>query len=316
MRKLNSNDKLCIYLDQYVVSNLIECPNKLWSDIKRLLEDKHQNDKIYCPLSTPHFLETVKKRFENAKIHDEYFRSLSDGFLFKEEPFITSQLISSLIRKNNKTINTYLNKRELKNIDSFYESLNKKNKIFDEGVNLATDFTNQIRKNSNNKIEKKLENTLFETIKAINVQKFVERLEEYLAKGEMRIRPDKIGSFSFPNWIDQLLYQLTEKHRFNEKLFKELLSEMKTNGFKNIPTLNIRFSIFAYITVKKKQEIVSDHIDVMRISNGLVIADILFTDKKRKYEIQELKLDKEYKSRIYCGVESDLLEFKDYIEKI
>lgn len=316
MRKLNPKDKLCIYLDQYVVSNLIECPTGIWSDIKKLLEEKHKKGEVYCPLSSPHFLETVKKRLANAKIHDEYFRSISDNFLFKEDPFITSQLISSFIRKNNTTVKTYLEKRELKDIASFYENLNKKNKIFNDSINLAVDFTNQIRKHSKNKIETNLETTLFETVKAINVQKFVERLEEYLAIGEMRIRPVTIGQFSFPNWIDQLLYQLTEKHKFNEKLFKELLNEMKANGYKNIPTLDIRFSLFAYITVKQKTESVNDHIDIMRISNGLVVADILFTDKKRKHEIQDLKLDKKYKSIVYCGVESDLFEFKNYIEKI
>jgi hypothetical protein len=92
------------------------------------------------------------------------------------------------------------------------------------------------------------------------------------------------------------------------------LSELKLNGFNNIPTLNIRFSLEANLTVKQKQEIASDHIDIMRISNGLISSDILFTDKRRKHEIQELKLDKLYNTRVFCGVETDLLEFKDYLE--
>ncbi len=316
MRKLNSNHKLCIYLDQYVVSNLIECPNSLWGDIKGILETKYANNKIYCPLSIPHFLETVKKRFENAKVHDEYFRTLSDNFIFKEEPFITSQLISSLIRNNNKTINTYLERRELNDIDSFYVSLNKKNEIFNEGIGSATALTNEIRKSSSNKIEKGIEDRLYETIKLISIEKIIKRLEEYLKSGEMRIRAETIGTFSFPNWIDQLLYQLTEKHKFNESLFQQLLTEIKLNGVKNIPTLDIRFSLISHIGVKQKQETVNDHIDVMRISNGLLSSDILFTDKKRKHEIQELKLDKLYKTIVFSGVESDLLEFKGFIEKV
>lgn len=316
MRKLNIKNKLCIYLDQYVVSNLISCPNSIWVTIREQLENKHTSNKIYCPLSTAHFIETVKKTIDNAKTHDEYFRTLSDNLLFKDEPFLTAQLISSLIRKYNNTTKTYLEYIELRNIESFYKVLNEKNRIFENSVNSAVDLSNQIRRVSVAKIEKELEYTLFNTIKTNTVQNFVARLREYLEKGEMRIRPDIIGTYSFPNWIDQLLYQLTVRHKFDKKLFSLLLSELETNGFNNIQTLNTKFSLYAHIAVKQKQESVSDHIDVMRISNGLIISDVLFTDKRRKHEIQELNLDKKYNTKIFSGVENDLREFIEYIEEI
>src|SRR5690606_24132213 len=153
-------------------------------------------------------------------------------------------------------------------------------------------------------------------IKGLEVKKFTDRLEEYLKKGFFFIRPDNFGQRQFPNWIDQILYVLTNKHQFKEKEFKKLLKELKSNGFDRIPPLNIRFSLGAYIAVKGKQEHTNDHIDIMRITNSFFSSDIFFTDKQRKFEITQLKLDKFYKTDIYSGTETDLKEFKKYLEEL
>ena len=313
MKKIDKKYKICIYLDQFVVSNLVDKTSELWKEIKNLLEIGHQKNLLYCPISHHHILETAKKELQNAIIHDKYFRNLSDGYFFKDELFLTTQLISSLIRKNKYTLKTFLVNQPLKKIEDIYESINEVNNVFDQSINYKLSGVNELRKSLNNNVEKKVETQMFNFIRKMESRNFIDRLEEYILKKQIIIRPDNYGKHDFPDWIDQILFVLTNKHSFKEKELKMFLNELKSNGFNRIPTFNIKFSLEAYLTVKSKQENTSDQIDFGRITNGLLISDIFFTDKKRKFEITELGLDELYKTKVYCGTKSDLIEFKDYL---
>lgn len=124
MKKINVKNKCCIYLDQFFISDIIEAKNPLWIEIKNLLELNYHKDLIYCPLSAEHFFETIRKNIVDAKIHNDYFKEISDGYILKSEPFLTAQIVSSLIRKNSKTLNTFLTQASLNDIEKFYNDLN------------------------------------------------------------------------------------------------------------------------------------------------------------------------------------------------
>lgn len=316
MRKLNPKNKICIYLDQFVISDIIDGENPLWIEIKKLLELNYSIGNLYCPLSVEHFLETVKKDLGNAIEHDKYFKKLSDNYILKTEPFLTSQLISSLIRKNNFTLNTFLKTEKIKNIEEIYSQINKKNEIFDESVTYKLSSQNDLRRISTSIINNKTESEFLNAIKGIEVSNFNNRLEEYIKNKSLKIRPDNYGKHQFPNWIDQILYQLTNKHQFKKKQFKQLHLELEKNGFDRIPTLNTKFSLGAYLAIKNKQEKTSDHIDIMRISSYLFSTDIFFTDKKRKYEICDLNLDKKYNTKVFSGVKQDLIEVIELLKNL
>jgi hypothetical protein len=316
MKKVDSKNKVCIYLDQFVISDIIHGVNPLWVEIKELLEKNYYKGNIYCPLSVEHVLETVKKDIKGAVEHDTYFRKISDNYLLKTEPYLTSQLISSLIRKNNLTLNTFLKTEKLKDIENIYNQVNKNNTIFDESVTYKLSSQNDLRKILNPVKGKKTVLQFVTAIKTIEVQSFKNRLEDYFKAKVMRIRPDDYGKHQFPNWIDQILYQLTNKHQFKEKQFKQLLLELERNGFNRIPTLNTKFSLGAYLAVKNKQENAGDHIDIMRISSYLFSTDIFFTDKKRKYEICDLGLDKKYDTKVFSGVKQDLIEVINFLKNL
>lgn len=194
--------------------------------------------------------------------------------------------------------------------------MNKKTEVFDEAITSKTFFVNKIRKASNTRIGADSADVLMNAIKLLEVENFKLRLREYLDKQAIRIRPDNFGKHDFPNWIDQLLFQLTNKHSFKEKQFKLLLDELEKKGFSRIPTLHTKFSLGAYIAVNSKQENTGDHVDLMRISHYLFSSDVLFTDKKRKYEILDLGLDKTYNTKVFSGVENDLIEFIDFLKKL
>lgn len=314
MKKVDPKNKTCIYLDQFVISDIIEGVNPLWIEIKNLLESAYNLGKIYCPLCNEHILETVRKDFESAKIHDYYLKGISDGFLLKSELFITAQLISSLIRKNKKTLNTFLINGKFNDLKNFYENVNTTHDKFSDGIGIHLSTQNEFRKIISNKIDKKTENQLIANIMQDGVDSFKERLNEYLVKKTIRL--DNFGEQEVPNWIDLLFFQLTNKHKFKEKELKLFLLELERNGYSRIPTLNTKSLISAHLAVKGKQENSGDHIDIMRISSYLFSTDIFFTDKKRKHEIQELELDKKYNTSVFSGTENDLKEFIEVLKSL
>lgn len=316
MKKIDCENKLCLYFDQFVVSDLLMGKNPLWIEIKELLEFNYLNGKIYCPISVEHILETTKKNLEDAKVHDLYCRNISDGFSFKTEPHLTAQLISSLVRKNKKTTNIFLTKSTYKSMDDIYTLINSDHNIFDNGIRSCLQPQNDIRQILSNKIDKNLEIDMMNAIKQHEVDKFKLRLKEYIDLKSVTSRLDNFGELKVPNWIDQFLYQLTYKHKFKLRDFQSLFKELDKNGFSRIPTLNIKFSISAYLAVKNKKEDSGDHVDFMRISSYLFSSDIFFTDKQRKYEIQELELDKKYNTLVFTGVKNDLLKFIDLLKNL
>lgn len=313
MQKIDKKNKLCIYLDQFVIGDILEGKNALWLEIKKLIELSYVKGLIYCPLSMEHVLETVRKDISDAKQHDAYYRTISDNYFFKSEPFLTAQLISSLIRKNKKTINTFLSKPELKEIDDVYPFINSDHKKFSSGLNKMLQSQNDFRKILHNKMTPAEEIIMMDAITNSEIDTFKTRLKEYIDQKSLIIRSDHFGTFSAPNWIDQLLFQLTNKHKFKKKELLAFLSELNRNGFSRIPSLHIKFSLGAYLAVKNKNENSGDHIDIMRIASYLFSSDIFFTDKKRKYEICDLGLDKKYKTEVFSGTQNDLMQVRDLL---
>lgn len=302
--------KVCIYLDQFAISDMLESrEGTTWFEIRKALERGHKNGLLFCPLSPEHFLETSQKSIDNAKIHDSFLSRLSDGFCIKPELFITSQLISSRIRRNNVTIRTYMydNVKDVLENESNYQCFNKSNKEFKDLITEETIGINSIRKLTNNqKIQPKLKDSLMKVHKLLSVQKFIDRLKELKARNNIIIRGDKIGEKEIPNWIDLIIDQLLKKHKFSKYEIDLLIKEFETHGFENIPTLNIRTTLDALVSVYSKNEYSNDHVDFMRIITGLPKSDILLTDKKRKAELIESRLPEKYNTKVFSGVEKDL----------
>lgn len=304
--------KICIYLDQFALTDLMESKNgESWFEIKELLIKGHKKGKLYCPLSSEHFIETSKKNYSGAKEHDLFFTKLSDGYCLKPELLITSQLISSKIRSNKITLRTYMyeNVNNIFNEKDKYLAFNNVNDEFNGLINEGTKNLNSFRQLSNTqKIKSKVKKQMFNAIKIVQVNDFIDRLQNLQKNKSLKIRGDKIGNKEIPNWIDAVIERLLKIHRLKKKEIQKLIFELKNNGFDNIPTLDIRTSLEALSSIYSKNITPNDQIDFMRIINGLPISNILLTDKKRKSEILEIGLDKKYNVKIYSGVQTDLIE--------
>ena len=312
--------KLCIYLDQFAVSDMLDAKKgDLWFDIKKVLHQKYTDQKIFCPLSPEHAIETSRLSINKAKVYDDFLHNLSDELVIKPELLITSQLISSRIRKNRISLNTYtfpqanyvFNKKEN------YELLRKQWQVFDEAIKGSTEDINKIRKATNGqKTNAKFKKTIISYVKLQETSEFISRLEKLMKFGKMVIEGDMVGKHEFSNSWDMIIHQLINTHKFKKKEVGKLILELKNNTFDNIPSLDIRATLIGVMCAENKKEQSNDHIDIMRIATGLPIADFYLTDKQRKHELVENKLHKKYNTKVFSGKQSDLEELLIELKKV
>jgi len=306
MKHISNKDNLTIiYLDQFASSGIFESNLIEWTKIKELIVEGFNNNQLICPLSAEHYIETSQKQQDKAVLLDNEFYKISGGYAFKPEIFVTSQLIISLIRKNNITLKTFMYDEIYENILSNEENLRQFDEIkkqLNNKIEEATIVANEIRKiERTKKYDAAIKEKMFNVHKSISIAELISRLNNLLEDGHIYIRGVQFTSGDVPNWIDQIIFQLTKKHKITQKEARILIKELKINGFNNIPTLDIRTSLSALISVQNKKETVNDQIDIMRISTGLPISDILLTDSTRKREIEELELDKKYGTLVFSG---------------
>jgi hypothetical protein len=214
-----------------------------WTEIKKQLILGFKNNRLICPLSSEHFLESSQMDYQNAIQLDTEFSNLSNGYLFKSELFITSQLLISMIRKNSITKNTYLYKNVKSGIlsqkDNIKQFQNAKEQL-NSKMNEVTLFVNQLRDESRKtKTDTDTTKLLINAHKALNVKHFIDRLEDLIQKKNIVIRGVHFESGDVPHWIDLIIHQLTNTHRMNLNEIKTMVLHIKKHGFNRIPTLDI-----------------------------------------------------------------------------
>uniref|UniRef100_UPI00404774FC hypothetical protein n=1 Tax=Roseivirga sp. TaxID=1964215 RepID=UPI00404774FC len=142
---MDKNNRIIIYLDQFATSGLFDSDSMTkWTVVGDLLKKGVIVKKLLCPLSPEHYLETSNKSEIYRNDLNKGFLQYSDGYAFKTELEITSQLLISLIRKNNITLNTFLSK--LKNYglptDHEWNDLSSKTREFNSMIEEATSLIN------------------------------------------------------------------------------------------------------------------------------------------------------------------------------
>ncbi|MEQ9217926.1 MAG: hypothetical protein RLO17_07790 [Cyclobacteriaceae bacterium] len=317
---MDKNNRIIIYLDQFATSGLFDSDSVTkWTEIGDLLKRGYIEKKLLCPLSQEHYLETSNKSEIYRNDLNKGFLQLSDGSAFKTELEITSQLLISLIRKNNITLNTFLSK--LKNhglpTDHEWNDLSSKTKNFNSMIEEATSLSNSIRSQTRHiKSTPETDKALFDTCKHLVLGKFIACLENLLKNKFIKVGGVHFESRSVPNWIDAIVYRLVTIHRINEKETRLLIKHFERHGFSRISTLDVRTSLSALISVKGKKETSSDQLDISRVASGIQLSNIHLTDKKRKSELLELGLDKKYNTAILSGIPSDQDRFVDLLQRI
>ena len=104
--------------------------------------------------------------------------------------------------------------------------------------------------------------------------------------------------------------------RFTGFNFYSASKEFEKNAFRNIPSLNTYYGLQFFYALNQMNETINDDVDLERISSGIVISDIMFTDKRQKYRIEQLGLDKQYKTLFFSANDVDIKSFINEMKRI
>jgi hypothetical protein len=240
---------------------------------------------------------------------------ISDGYIYLNEPFITANLIITGLRQEDLTWESFFTKEAVlfdrpENFRKVQEVKQEFDTMAHAGLKGVNDFRTHTRGST---MDNALKNRFLQAILSTEVSRFTQRIRQVINDKSITIRAARFGEKEIPNGIDQLLYTLMNSYGMTLPETLHLLIHMETKGFAGIPTLDVLAHLKAHNAIEHKKEQESDHIDFMRISCGLPASDILFTDKRRKNEIIALGLDTKYHCRVYCGNDTDLSDFRDFL---
>lgn len=307
-------DVTCIYLDQFAASNLLDTPsNKTWEEISKLLQDKLAAGRIICPVPPEHFLESVNKKQDNAMTMDKRFAILARGLAFKPEAFVTAGHIISLLRNTPLDQNTFCDKLARPDTltnNKTYDDFKARHALLNSQVTEITAVQNELRKITGQKRFSPITMApLVQLIKAREIKPFHDLLDEVINKGYFISKEVRFETGEVIHWADYVMQILIAHYRLNiwEAIFlKEIVTR---TGFDRIPSLDIRVILTANLAAEHKKVTVNDQIDIMRLSTGLPPSDLLFTDRQRKFELQQTGLAEKYRTKVFCGVKEDLEAF-------
>ncbi|CAM3913778.1 hypothetical protein MUGA111182_16895 [Mucilaginibacter galii] len=188
--KLFFEKRLCIYLDQFAVSNLVDGA-EYWCDLKEVILDGVSRGRIICPIPFEHLLETSARTPDKALANHDFMKVVSDGYFFKTEALITAQLLISKIRKNNLTFNTFLTnkiKKTFSYIDSiqvFKERSEQFKLMVDEGTAGSNSFKELLREQ---KLDEKQYQAMLNAHISLSTYELRGRLKELIEKKGIVIR--------------------------------------------------------------------------------------------------------------------------------
>lgn len=308
-----------ITLDQYCSSNMFGTATQpIWSEIRELLKNHHNEGKLLCPVPYEHFLETSQRTYDLGITAMHGHMEISGGYIYLHEPFITANLIISGLRQEDLSWGSFFTKEAVlfdrpENFRKVQEVKQEFDTMAYAGLKGVNDFRTHTRGSTMNNA---LKNRFLQAILSTEVSRFSQRIRQIINDKSITIRAAHFGEKEIPNGIDQLLYVLINSYGMTLPETLHLLIHLETKGFLGIPTLDVLAHLKAHNAIEHKKEQESDHIDFMRISCGLPASDILFTDKRRKAEIIAMGLDQKYHCRVYCGNDTDLKHFRNFLYRL
>ena len=332
-----NNKQKIIYLDQFAASKMVD-EEGLWKEAKDLLVEAVNRHKVICPIPMEHYVETGGRNREFAIKQDDFFRSISGGkrFRFWEEIVADEIMYYTKFKNNKPKYSTYL-----RNLDDYYDF--KDEDFYDSLLKLKQEYTkmkeeekeavNQIRKIirdvNSNKSEKESEIKCKDGIKEMaktkkqNAEIMQKALPFTIAKSYVDTFRGIAAGDKLPgntmviqcHKSQRIAFLLCLK-RFTGFNFYSASKEFEKNAFRNIPSLNTYYGLQFFYALNQMNESINDDVDLERISSGIVISDIMFTDKRQKYRIEQLGLDKQYKTLLFSANDVDIKSFINEMKRI
>ncbi|MFA4869590.1 MAG: hypothetical protein WC623_15405 [Pedobacter sp.] len=321
MKGYFGNEVACIFLDQFAASNLFDQPpSEDWVKIRDLLLEKHGKGKLICPVPFEHLLESSNKLQDNALVVDRQFGKLSNGFAFLSESVAATRYMIALVRGeaiSQRVFFGLLRHAETLNQEGAFVEYKALHQVLKSQIDDTVGNQNELRETLKQKrFPRSVIEPLYQAAKFLQVRSFLDRLESLIAKGHFISEGVTINGEQVIKWTDLLLQYLLLEHKMTYQESIRLWDLLDKTGFDQIPPLDIRCSLTANIAVEHKKETVNDQIDIMRLSTGLLPSDLVFTDKQRKFELEQTGLAEKYGTKVFSGTKADVKDFFAHLQML
>ena len=251
---------------------------------------------------------------------DKRFAEIAQGLAFRPEVFVTANHIVSLLRGKPLSQASFcdrLARRDTLAKAGAYDHFKTKHNLLDSQITEVTAGQNEIRKiTRQKKFSPAAMAPLLAVVKAREIKPFYDLLGEVINNGSFISKGVKFASGEVIHWADYVMQVLLAHQKMTVWEAVYLKDIIGRTGFDRIPSLDIRVTLTANLAGEHKKENVNDHIDIMRLATGLPPADLLFTDKQRKFELMQTGLANKYGTKIFSGINKDLEEFYEILEGV
>lgn len=303
--------KKIICLDQFAASKMDSREGE-WGYARELLSRAVNDNLVICPIPMEHYVETSKRSLEKAISTDSLLRSFSIGYGFKPWEYIVMGEILSVV-ESKKPISW-----EVLYFNPISESMNFRNTNFWEQCSNATKMYQQysgLEKNYLNSLQKILKTrppkkqSALILISATIACSALQYAESFRKVAEI----DCLTDYNINGYMPthERIAIMMRKQNFSKDTLLSVAEEFEKNHFNNIPSLYTLYSMKGYKTVMYENTSVNDGVDLERISSGIYISDLLFTDKRQKEKLQKLGLDQRFGTKVYSP-----LDCKAFIEDL
>ncbi len=324
-----------IYLDQFSVSEMV-FGEGIWETIRTLLVNAVESGKVICPIPLEHFIETAGLERDKAIQQDLFFKSISQGKSFFPWEYIAANeiLLYTKFKKNKRILASYI--RELHgDYDIEEEAIFQKHRQI-RGDYLSTkdkenlNFIRQLSRDSigpnvdkaslskEEKKEKRRQRNKYEANKEIiketllfhAVKSYIDLFREICIGKKLQ------ANLLYLHRPEERIALILCRKRFTGRNFLSASNELQKNQFANIPSLYTYYSLKTYYANYQMVEKANDDIDWERIASGIFISDIMLIDRRQKYAIQAMRIDKKYRTELYSNKHDDVIALKDKLEQI
>lgn len=333
-------EKKILYLDQFAVSNMYNAvPISPWGLLRQTIQEKVNKGVLSCPMPLEGLYETVGRSNKDKtgnqnndyirKIIEQhnFFRELANGSAFYGYEEIAATEIIMLLRqgKINPIKSIYLHESLHAQIDIsdiyeeghiFNEENRQYNRDLSQGVNELRETTQLLNNGLRTKKKISTEPLFQNAIIRLQVNSYIDGLQDLCQKGYIKVRGVKCGTLELPHKVDLLLYYLLKKKKITKEETKRLIHEFEKNGFERIPSMNIRSLLSTDIAVYDKQQTPNDEIDLDRAAVGLRISDYFFADNDKKLTVEKYNLDRRYQTKVFSGKKDSVTSLTELLSRL
>lgn len=312
--------KSIVYLDQFAVSNIVDNSSSQWNKISFLITKGVSEQKIICPNSFEHLLETSKRHEEPGVNQYMQFHAISNGYRLLDEQTVTTKCMISLMRNKKFSQSTFLLKENpfsIKHPD-ILNDFKTLARAFDDINNEAFELVNKIRQieRSKNRPQKTLNLSGLDHYRVSYLLNLTTRLDSYSHTGTFKKTPIILPSVTLPFWADAIMELLISDFKISRKEARIGKKLLEKEGLKIIPALYVRTAMEWLMVIKNKNENTNSHIDVMRLTVAIPFSDVVLIDRERSYDIKSLGLDKMYNTLVYSGHKTEIDRFISKLEEL